>query len=236
MQVGADHVAVARALAPIVAVVAVAVQHPAERLCAGAQMRAAAVVLEAGEHATLGARQVDLDRDVADQPRPIRSRSCGRRAARLREAPRRRVGRRGRAAGSRRRRRARPRRAAAAAVSACALVLVQVRGAELLVAVLAAAHVVEVGAVRVERVADAGAGQLETDPAPLAAPPQHQQVAAVGVDVHQVRIQRADAQRAGLRHRRSPPGCRCAPRSAGSGAPHGGGGRPAGRPPADPER
>ena len=37
------------------------------------------------------------------------------------------------------------------------------------------------------------------------------QVAAVGVDVHQVRIQRAHAQLA-LRHRASPPGCRRGPR------------------------
>ena len=46
-------------------------QHAAERLRAGAEVRAPAVVLEAGEHARAVAREVDLDRDVADQPRAV---------------------------------------------------------------------------------------------------------------------------------------------------------------------
>ena len=45
----------------------------------------------------------------------------------------------------------------------------QILGAQHLVAVLAAADVEEVVGVRVERVAEAGAGELEADPAPLAA-------------------------------------------------------------------
>ena len=48
----------------------------------------------------------------------------------------------------------------------------------------------------------AGAGELEADPAPGAAALEQQQVAAVGVDVHQVGIERADAQGA-LSHART---------------------------------
>ena len=83
---------------------------------------------------------------------------------------------------------------AAAAWSAVALGLDQVLGAEALVAILAAAQVEEVVGVRVERLAEPAGGQLEADPAPRAAALEHEQVAAVGVDVHQVRIERADAQ------------------------------------------
>ena len=70
----------------------------------------------------------------------------------------------------------------------------EVLGAERLVAVLAAAHVVEVVRVGVQRLAGLRPGELETDAAPLAAALQEEQVAAVGVDVHQVRIQRAHPQ------------------------------------------
>ena len=45
--------------------------------------------------------------------------------------------------------------------------------------------------------------QLEAEPAPLAALAQQLEVAAVGVDVHQVRVERADAQ--DVSHGRSPP-------------------------------
>ena len=92
-----------------------------------------------------------------------------------------------------------------------ALDLGQVERAQLLVAVLAAADVVEVGAVGVERLAEAARAAAEPDPAPAAAALEQQQVAAVGVDVHQVRVQRADAQQ--LRHGGSPPRCRRSPRS-----------------------
>ena len=46
-----------------------ALEHPAERLGAGAEAGAPAVVLEAGE--TRGPVELDLDRDVADQPRAV---------------------------------------------------------------------------------------------------------------------------------------------------------------------
>ena len=55
---------------------------------------------------------------------------------------------------------------------------------------------------------------LEADPAPRAAALEQQQVAAVGVDVHEVGVQRADAQRA-LSHGASPPSSRRSRRSAG---------------------
>ena len=52
--------------------VAVAAQDAAERPLAVAEVRAPAVVLEAGEHArAVDAGQLDLDRDVADQPRAL---------------------------------------------------------------------------------------------------------------------------------------------------------------------
>ncbi len=70
----------------------------------------------------------------------------------------------------------------------------EVLRAQRLVAVLAAAHVEEVVRVGVDLLARIGAAELERDPAPFAAPLQEQQVAAVGVDVHQVRVQRADPQ------------------------------------------
>ena len=69
-----------------------------------------------------------------------------------------------------------------------------VAGDRHLVAVLAAAHVEEVVRVRIETVGQRGAGQLEAKPAPLAARPEHRQVAAVRVDVHQLRVERAHAQ------------------------------------------
>jgi hypothetical protein len=64
-----------------------------------------------------------------------------------------------------------------------------------LVAVLAAAHVEEVVSVRVERRLEAGRSVLESDAAPLAARAQDRDVAAIGVDVHQLRVERADPQR-----------------------------------------
>ena len=60
--------AAAYALEAVAAVVAVALEHAAERLRAGPQVRAPAVVLEAREHPRAAA-EVDLDRDVADQAR-----------------------------------------------------------------------------------------------------------------------------------------------------------------------
>ena len=69
----------------------------------------------------------------------------------------------------------------------------QVLGHEPLVAILAAADVDQVVGARVEGLAGAGRGVLEADPAPLAAPPQEDDVAAVGVDVHLVRVEGEEA-------------------------------------------
>jgi hypothetical protein len=66
-----------------------------------------------------------------------------------------------------------------------------------LVAVLAAAHVEEVVRSGVDRLPQARPGQLEPEPAPLAPRAQHRDVAAVGIDVHQLGVERADAQRRG---------------------------------------
>jgi hypothetical protein len=70
VQVGADQVVAVDALEAVAAVVAEAVQDPAERLGAGAEVGAPAVVLEAGEN-TRRAVDLGLDRDVADQPRAL---------------------------------------------------------------------------------------------------------------------------------------------------------------------
>ncbi len=70
----------------------------------------------------------------------------------------------------------------------------QILGAQQLVAILAAAEVKQIVRVTVERLAQAAGGELKTDAPPRAATLQHEQVAAIGVDVHQVRIQRAHTQ------------------------------------------
>jgi hypothetical protein len=64
-----------------------------------------------------------------------------------------------------------------------------------LVAILAAAHVEEVVGVRVEAIPERRGGVLEAEPAPLAARAQERDVPAVGVDVHQLGVERADPQR-----------------------------------------
>jgi len=93
-------------------------------------------------------------------------------------------------------------------VQRVSLELEQVLSAQPLIAVLAAADVEQVVRVGVERLAEPGRGELEAKPTPATAPLEHEQVAAVCVDVHQIRIERADAQRArrpgcatvGIRH------------------------------------
>src|SRR5205807_202939 len=83
-----------------------------------------------------------------------------------------------------------------------------------LVSVLTAADVVDVVGVRVERLADPVRNELEAQAAPRAATLEHEQVAAVGVDVHEVRVEHAHAQRAApARSARVP--VRRAPESAG---------------------
>src|SRR6185437_9239937 len=74
-----------------------------------------------------------------------------------------------------------------------ALGLDHVGGDGALVAVLAAADVEEVVRARIDRLALAGAVVDEADPAPFAAPPQKDDVAAVGVDVHLVGVEPEDA-------------------------------------------
>src|SRR4051794_36530495 len=73
VEVGADDAALSHALDARGAGVAVALEHAPERLLARPKVRAAAVVLEAGEHPRLGGGTVEayLDRDVADQARAV---------------------------------------------------------------------------------------------------------------------------------------------------------------------
>ena len=78
-----------------------------------------------------------------------------------------------------------------------ALDLGQVQGAAGLVAVLASADVEQVGSGWVQRLAQARRTQCKGDTAPAAPALEQQQIAAVGVDVHQVGVKRAHAQ---LRH------------------------------------
>ena len=77
----------------------------------------------------------------------------------------------------------------------------QVGGDHPLVAVLAAADVDQVVRVGVERLAHPGRGVAEADSAPLAAVLEEQDVAAVGVDVHLVRV---EGQQSQLSHRAPP--------------------------------
>ena len=122
VQVGADQVVAAHALEPVAAVVAEAVQHPAEGAGAVAEVGAAAVVLEAGDRRAARRRARPRSRRCRSGAAPARAPSRGRRCP-VRAASPRRAGSCGRAAGSRRRRRAgrrrrrRPRRAPRACVA-----------------------------------------------------------------------------------------------------------------------
>ena len=188
----------------------------------------AAVVLEAGEHAP--AAEVDLDRDVADQPRAVlahRLEVDQPEAGQVLVAERVAVAEQLVAAADAEQDGA----AAGGGVQRVALDGGEVARAQRLVAVLAAAEVEEVVRVRVDRVAEPGARQLEADPAPGAAALEQQQVAAVGVDVHQVGIERAHAQQE-ISHAASPPWSRRARAWAGPRA----AARRAGRAPRPPRR
>ena len=223
MQIGTEDGAVrttADALVTGAAVIPMTAKDASEWALRRSQAGAAAVVLEAGEHPRQPA-EVDLDGDVADQPRAVLAHGLEVDQADARQPLTSEfVG-------------VAEQLVAAAdgedqlsgvggGVQRLALDGRQILGAQRLVAVLAAADVEEVVGVGVERVAEAGAGELEAEPAPLAALAQQREVAAVGVDVHQVRIQRADAQ--AVSHGRPPPGrprarasrgCGAAPRRAG---------------------
>ena len=111
VQVGADDRvrAAAHALEAVAPVVAVALEHAAERLLARPEVRAPAVVLEAGEHAARGppsSRSTSIATLPISRGPSARGPSRGRRGRRP-GSPRRRARSGGRAAGSRRRRRGR---------------------------------------------------------------------------------------------------------------------------------
>src|SRR5689334_20943646 len=190
VDVGADDPAGMDALAAVAAVVAVAVEHAAERAHALAEPGAAGVVLEPDDRHGLARTQLAVDRDVADHARRPRlgDEVDQARAADLvalvaavvvpehlvAAAHRQHPG----AVGD-----GRPQPAGPAD---------QVVLDQELVAVLAAADVVEVG-LR-QWVARAAPDGREVDPAPLAPRPQDGDVAAVGVDVQMLRVEVADAQ------------------------------------------
>src|SRR6185312_9650810 len=190
VDVRADDPARVDALTAVAAVVAVAMEHAAERAHALAEPGASGVVLEPDDRHGLSRAQLAVDGDVADHPRRSRL------GDEVDEA------------------------GAADLVSLVAAVVVpehlvaaadgehpgavvdrgpQPVGAadevvldQELIAVLAAADVVEVGLG--QRVARAAADRREAEPAPLAPRPQDGDVAAVGVDVQVLRIEVADAQ------------------------------------------
>ena len=74
------------------------------------------------------------------------------------------------------------------------LALDHVGGDGSLVAILATAEIDEVVLARVEALSGSGSRVLEVDPAPLAAALQEEDVAAVGVDVHLLRVESEQAQ------------------------------------------
>ena len=192
MQIGADHVPVPGSLVTVPAVVPVAVQNPAEWPRPRPQMCAPSVILKSRQHAGIARRELDRDRDVPDQPRAVGAHrtqveqadsgegliaelvAVAEQLIAAAHAEQHRAPRGGR-------------------VERLPLVRHQIQRTTLLVAVLPPADVVEVGAVGIKRVADRHARQFEAEPAPSAAALQHQEVAAVGVDVHHVRIQRTGA-------------------------------------------
>ena len=167
--------------------------HAAERLLVRAEVGAAAVVLEARDHARAGA-EVGLDGAVADQPRARLADGLQvdqAHAGQLLAAKLVRVAEQLVAAADGEHHRA----AARGGVERIALRGLHVARDGDLVAVLPAAHVDEIVRVRVEPLAERGGGVLEAEAAPFAAGAEHGDVAAVGVDVHQLGIEREDSQR-----------------------------------------
>src|SRR5581483_312389 len=69
--VGADDVAGADALEAVAAVVAVTFQHATQGLRFRPEVRPAAVVLEPRQHPWVARFELDLDRDVSNQARPL---------------------------------------------------------------------------------------------------------------------------------------------------------------------
>src|SRR3954469_15409199 len=228
VQVRADDAVAHDALEARLPGVAVAAQDLAQRALPGTEVRAAAVVLEARQH-TGSAVELHLDGDVADEA--VRVHADGPEidepepgdllvaelvgvaeelepAADAEDQP----------------------AAVGRGVQRVALGRDEVVRAQRLVTILTAAEVEEVVGGRVDRVAEPGGRDLEADPAPLAAALQHEQVAAVGVDVHEVGVQRAHAQRV-LRHAAPRPPSRRGRRWPAPGAPARRGGRPRARRP-----
>jgi kynurenine formamidase len=162
------------------------VEDPPQGLGVAAEVGAPAVILEPGEDPR-GAAELGLDRDVADQPRARLADGLEVGQAEARQALLAELvavaeqlvaaadGEQHSAVGDRRGERV-------------ALAIRHVGGDGALVAVLAAADVEEVVGAGVDRLAGAGAGPLEPDPAPLAAAPQEKNVAAVGIDIHLVGV------------------------------------------------
>jgi len=186
VEVRPEHVHPPHALESVLAVVAVPADHAAERLGALPEIGAPAVVLEPSEEPRARA-EVDLDRDVADQARARLAKCLQLGETQPRDPLL-----------------AEPVTVSEELVAAAygehdgavldgrregrPLGLDHVGGDEHLVAVLAAPDVDQVVRLGVEPLPEPGGGVGEPDPAPLAAPPQEQDVAAVGVDVHQVRV------------------------------------------------
>ena len=137
-----------------VAVVAVAAEARGPGVAGRAEPRAAAVVLEACEHARARSPRRDLDRDVADQPRAIARGPSRRRAARRPRSARSRVRTRARAADSRRRRRGSRLRGRQPRAVPRFVVASRSSAQSALVAVLPAADVEEVVAPAVELLAE----------------------------------------------------------------------------------
>ena len=181
VQVGPTTSARPHALAAVAAVVAVPAQDAPERSLVRPEVGAPAVVLEADER-VLTAVELELDRDVAGQPRassrtmrastrPMPSSSSSPSASRSRAAGAAAHGEDHRAATGR-------------GVEGVLLGLDEVARHEPLVAVLAAAEVEEVVRVGVERSPSVTLACWKPIPRQAQRCPEHQDVAAVGVDVH----------------------------------------------------
>ena len=153
----------------------------------GSRLRAAGVVLEAGDRARARCRAARRRSSGGCRPpsraAAARRRACPRRGSR---------GSRGRAAGSRRTRQGGRRRPTTASFSGSAFAARFV-GDEDLLAVLAAADVVEVVLAGDDRVVHPDRGHVEVVPPPGGASREDGDVAAVGVDVEVVRIEMTDA-------------------------------------------
>src|SRR5215207_234941 len=192
VDVGAEQVGAVHALEAVAAVVAEALDHATERLGPGAEPGAAAVILKARDYPRPGP-EVDLDRHVSDQSRALLAHGLEvdqpeagdplfvelvAVAKELITA----------ADGEQ----------DGAAVDRCgdrvALARQHVGGDDALVAILPAADVDQVVGVGVDRLAGPGGSVLEADPPPLTTTLKEEHVAAVGVDVHLLGVQRQQSQ------------------------------------------